>query len=206
VPPGIRAEKPFRSAESCSYIGDLGAEMEALVGAHSYFYFTPYRRDIQAALQALREREFEAGRYDPAMGMTDPPSYMFQMHFPPDESWPTPGAQHASIEEAIEASAESGTGSILDLSKVGSAPDFCTVSPLNDQVLTQLFGTTKPTRDLLESVLIKSKPTADPEASELFWKQMELFWDQIKRGEGRYIIIYSGSEPREIFFAGYSID
>jgi hypothetical protein len=180
--------------------------MEALVGADPYFYFTPYRKDIQAALQALREREFEAGHYNPAMGMVDPPSYMFQMRFPPDESWPSPGAQHESIDEAIEAAADSGTGSILDLSRVGSAPDFSTVCPLNDQVLIQLFGTTKPTRDLLESVLIKSKPTADPEASKLYWNQMELFWDQIKRGEGRYVILYSGSEPREIFFAGYSID
>jgi len=175
------------------------AEMEALVGANPYFYFTPYQKDIQAALEALREREFEAGRYDPAMAMADPPSYMFQMRFPPDESWPRPGAQHESIEEAIEAAAESGTGSILDLSRVGSAPDFSTVCPLNDQVLIQLFGTTKPTRDLLESVLIERKPIAGPEASGLFW-------DQIERGEGRYIVIYSGSEPREIFFAGYSID
>jgi len=173
--------------------------MEALVGANPYFYFTPYQKDIQAALEALREREFEAGRYDPAMAMADPPSYMFQMRFPPDESWPRPGAQHESIEEAIEAAAESGTGSILDLSRVGSAPDFSTVCPLNDQVLIQLFGTTKPTRDLLESVLIERKPIAGPEASGLFW-------DQIERGEGRYIVIYSGSEPREIFFAGYSID
>src|SRR5215472_13204000 len=141
--------------------------MEALVGAHPYFYFTPYQKDIQAALQALREREFMAGRYDPAMQMADPPSYMFQMRFPPDESWPTPGAQHTSIEEAIEESAESGTGSILDLSRVGSAPDFCTVCPLNDQELVRLFGTTKPTRDLLESTLIKRMPNSGPEAFEL---------------------------------------
>jgi hypothetical protein len=173
--------------------------MEALVGSEPYFYFTPYQKDIQAALQALREREFKAGRYDPAMGMGEPPSYMFQMRFPPDASWPTPGAQHASIEEAIEAAADSGTGSILDLSRVGSKPDFSTVCPLSDQVLIQLFGTTKPTRDLLESVLIKKRPIAGPEG-------YGLFWDQIERGEGRYIVLYSGSEPREIFFAGYTID
>jgi hypothetical protein len=169
------------------------------VGAEPYFYFTPYQKDIQSALQGLREREFEAGRYNPAMGMADPPSYMFQMRFPPDESWPSPGAQHASIEEAIEAAADSGTGSILDLSQVGSAPDFSTVCPLSDQVLIQLFGTTKPTRALLESVLIKKEPISGPEG-------FGLFWDQIERGEGRYIVIYSGSKPREIFFAGYSID
>jgi len=169
------------------------------VGAHPYFYFTPYQKDIQAALQALREREFQAGRYDPAMGMADPPSYMFQMRFPPDQTWPTPGAQHASIEEAIDASEESGTGSILDLSRVGSAPDFCTVCPLDDQDLIRLFGTTKPTRELLEGALINPKPDSRHEAADLFW-------ERIGRGEGRYIVIYSGTEPRELFFVGYSID
>jgi hypothetical protein len=171
--------------------------MEALVGAHPYFYFTPYQKDIQAALQALRETKFNAGRYDPAMQMASPPSYMFQMRFPPDESWPAPGAQHASIEEAIEASEESGTGSILDLSRVGSAPDFFTVCPLDDQELVRLFGTTKPTRDLLDSALINPKSGQETAG---------LFWDGIGRGEGRYIVIYAGSEPREIFFVGYSFD
>jgi hypothetical protein len=52
---------------------------------------------------------------------------------------------------------------------------------------------------LLESVLIKPKPDSDREAANLFW-------GQIDRGQGRYIVIYSGSEPREIFFVGYSFD
>jgi hypothetical protein len=173
------------------------------VGANPYFYFVPYQKDIQTALQALREREFKAGRYDPAMQMADPPSYTFQMQFPPDESWPTPGAQHASIEEALEASEESGTGSILDLSRVGGAPDIFTVCPLHDQELIQLFGTTKPTRDLLENAVLNPKPDSLRQAAELFW-------ERIGRGEGRYIVIYSGSEagsePREIFFVGYSFD
>lgn len=173
------------------------------MGAHAYFYFVPYQKDIQTALQALREREFKAGRYNPAMQMADPPSYMFQMRFPPDERWPTPGAQHESIEEALEASEESGTGSILDLSRVGSAPDFFTVCPLDDQELTQLFGTTKPTRELLDSALLNPKRDSRLETTELFW-------DRIGRGEGRYIVIYSGpeagSEPREIFFVGFSFD
>ena len=168
------------------------------MGANPYFYFTPYQRDIEAALQALREQEFKAGRYDPAMQTAQPPRYMFQMRFPPDESWPAPGAQHASIEEALDASEESGTGSILDLSRVGTAPDFFTVCPLGDQELIELFGTTKPTRASLESVLINPGPNSHEAAG--------LFWEQINRGQGRYIVIYSGSEPREIFFVGYSFD
>ena len=168
------------------------------MGAHPYFYFIPYQKDIRAALQALREREFKAGRYDPAMQMADPPTYMFQMRFPPDESWPSPGAQHNSVEEAIDASTESGTGSILDLSRVGSVPDFCTVCPLDDEDSVQLFGTTTPTREQLETVLLTKWKPGSP--------AFHLFWDRIERGQGRYIATYSDSEPREIFFVGYSFD
>ena len=60
------------------------------MGASPYFYFTPYQDDIHAALQALREKEFEAGRYDPAMQMAEPPSYMFLFAFPPDDRVPGP--------------------------------------------------------------------------------------------------------------------
>jgi len=94
---------------------------------------------------------------------------------------------------------ESGTQSILDLFRVGSVPDFCTVCPLDDNDLVQLFGTTKPTRELVENVLIAWKP--DPPRPAL-----DLFWERIDRGQGRYIVTYSGSEPSEIFFAGYSFD
>jgi hypothetical protein len=37
------------------------------MGAHAYWYFVPYERDIDAALQKLRVREFQAGRYNPTM-------------------------------------------------------------------------------------------------------------------------------------------
>ena len=154
-----------QTARSPEVTGSLNTRAEAAPGQASPDAMQAlgerYRanpRDIEAALQALREREFKAGRYDPAMQMADPPSYMFQMRFPPNESWPAPGAQHASIEEAIDASAESGTGSILDLLRLGSAPEFFTVCPLSRDELVELFGTTKPTRDLLESTLINPKP------------------------------------------------
>ena len=143
------------------------------MGADPYFYFVPYQKDIQAALQALRETEFKAGRYDPAMRMADPPSYTFQMRFPPDESWPTPGAQHASIEEALEASEESGTGSILDLSRVGSAPDFFTVCPLHEGLRIVRTGLTADDRVIVSggqrvrpnlAVAPQDVPIQDPDA------------------------------------------
>jgi hypothetical protein len=154
-------------------------------------YFTPYQKDIQAALQALRERELKLG------DMILPCRRLPQMRFPPDESWPAPGAQHASIEEAIEASEESGTGSILDLSRAGSAREFFTVCPLDDQELVQLFGHDQADTQFADSALINPKPGREAAG---------LFWDGIGRGEGRYIVIYAGSEPCEIFFVGYSFD
>lgn len=170
------------------------------MGSHPYFYFTPYQQHIEAALQALREQEFKAGRYDPAMRMADPPRYMFELRFPPDASWPhPPGAQHSTIEEAIDASMESGTGSILDLSRVASEPDFCAACPLPDDDLLKLFGTTQPTRDLLEGVLLKGD-------RQFGHDPFELFWGGIERGQGRYIVAYANSQPSEIFFVGYSFD
>ena len=71
------------------------------MGGHAWTYFVPYQPDILAAMQALRRREFEAGRYNPAV------------RFPMDRNAPSPGAQHDSIEEALTASEADGTRSIL---------------------------------------------------------------------------------------------
>jgi hypothetical protein len=163
------------------------------MGANPYFYFTPFQDDINAALQKLRQQEFAAGRYDPAMQAANPPSYMFKFRFPPDETSPHPGAQHASIEEAIDAGAESGTGSILDIYQVTAEVDYGSACPLPDAELSRLFGTTRPNRQVVEAMLAGS-----PEA--------DAFWSQIERGQARYIIVHNGAEPREIMFAGYSWD
>jgi hypothetical protein len=168
------------------------------MGANPYFYFTPYRKDIQAALEALRQREFTAGRYDPAMQAADPPSYMFLFNFPPDDTSPAPGARHNSIEEAIDAGAESGTRSILDIMRITDEPDYSAACPLSSDHLLELFGTTQPTRDLIERVLIGGGPLAGNVGSE--------FWEPIDRGQGRYVVVYENSEPCEIFFAGMSWD
>jgi hypothetical protein len=173
---------------------------EGEMGANPYFYFTRYQENLQRALDLLREQEFKAGRYDPAMQMADPPRYMFQMTFPPDASWPSPGARHGSITQAIDAAMESGTGSILDLFRIASAPDYGCACPLPDDNLLELFGTTQPTRELVQSILFPKRREDYRIASS------ELLWDRIKRGQGRYIIVYADGEPCEIFFAGYSYD
>jgi hypothetical protein len=146
------------------------------VGAVPYWYFVPYQPDIDAALQQLREREFRAGRYNPVLRF--PP-------FPVGPDAPAPGAQHRTIRAALLAAGADGTRSILDLERVSKVRKLGAVAPLPDEVLLYLYGTTRPTREMVEQ-------GADSE--------------YIERGQGIYIVCYQGGQAEEIFFAGYSCD
>ena len=147
------------------------------MGAHPYYYFVKYNPDVDAALQELRNREFEAGRYNPVI---------WHLSFPIGPDSPAPGAQHATIQEALEASDADGTRSILDLDHVSDQPDFCAVAPLPPEDLERLFGTEHPTHGMIE------------ENGELF--------EEMERGQGVYIIAFKDGHPDEIFFGGYSFD
>jgi hypothetical protein len=150
------------------------------MGAEPWYYFVPFQPDINRALLELKQREFEAGRYNPALPF---------LEFPPGPGSAGPGAQHASIEEAIEAAGADGTRSILDMNRVATQlehPNFGVVSPLTEEFLLEEFGTTQPTREMIED-----GPDVVGEAD---------------RGEGIYTIIYKDGKPTEIFFAGLSYD
>lgn len=147
------------------------------MGAHAYYYYVDYDPDLGKALRTLREREFRAGRYHPVMMF--PP-------FPLEPSSPAPGPAHSSIDKAVDASGEDGTRSILDLERIGTKPDYRVAAVLSDGELIRLFGTNRPTREQIE------------ESDELF--------EEIERGMGVCIVVYSDGAPREIFFAGYSFD
>jgi hypothetical protein len=144
------------------------------MGGHAWTYFVPYEPDILAAMQALRRREFEAGRYHPAV------------RFPMDRNVPSPGAQHASIEGALEASDADGTRSILDMERIEQTSDLGVVVLLPLEQLEELYGNQQPTRKMIE-------------------QNMD-FLDDIERGEGVYVIVYKEGSPSEIFFAGFSYD
>jgi hypothetical protein len=147
------------------------------MGAHPYWYFTPYDPDIDAALQRLRRQEFKAGRYNPVMRYIE---------FPIDPAAPAPGPQHPSIDQARAAADAEGTRSILDIDAVGDAPDFGIAAPLDDEALEDLFETTEPTHERVESSL-------------------DVF-DRIERGQAIYVVVYRDGKPDELFFAGYSFD
>jgi small ligand-binding sensory domain FIST len=147
------------------------------MGGNSWFYFVKYEKDINHALQQLKEREFRAGRYSPVILLPE---------FPVDENSQAPGAGHQSIEEAIDASGESGTGSILDMVRVGKKREFRVITPIAAEQLELLYGTKEPSREQVVG-------------------NME-FFEEIDRGEGIYIITYRDGAASEILFAGYSVD
>jgi hypothetical protein len=147
------------------------------MGAHPYWYFVPYQKDINKALQELRQREFQAGRYNPVMRFPE---------FPVDLRFPSLGAQHDSIDDAIAAAGADGTRSILDIESVDDEPDFGVAGPLDEGTLESFFETTHPTHEAVE-------------------ENMD-FLDDIERGHCVYIIVFKDNRAEEIFFGGYSYD
>lgn len=147
------------------------------MGAHPYWYFEPYKQNINEALQELRQREFNAGRYNPVIAFPK---------FPPGPRSHALGAQHATIDEAREDAAEDGTRSILDLDHISEQTELCAVTALDREALLDLYDTDHPTRKMVE-------------------ENME-FLDGIERGQGVYFIIYKNDIPTEILFGGYSFD
>jgi hypothetical protein len=146
------------------------------MGGHPWWYLVPYEKDVANSLEALRQREFKAGRYNPAEDFP---------RFPVDLGH-APGCQHTSIDEAREDSDADGTRSILDVSRVAAKPDFDAVAPVDEDELVEFFGTTRPTAEDIE------------DCDELF--------EQIERGQGIYVVVYENDQPTQIFFAGYSYD
>ena len=86
----------------------------------------------------------------------------------------------------MEAAAEEGTRSILDISRVADDADVGVAAPVSPEQLKEWFGTERPTHSMLE------------QADELF--------EAIHRGHCVYVVVYEGSNPSELFFAGYSCD
>jgi hypothetical protein len=147
------------------------------MGAHPYWYVVPYEPDLNEVLEKLRQREFEAGRYNPVIPF---------LQFPITPQSPRPGAQHDTIWLALEDSNADGTRSILDITEISDEPQFCAASPLGDDVLEELYHTKQPTRAAVEA-------NTD-------------FLENIERGHAVYIILYDRGRPTEVMFAGYSVD
>ena len=146
------------------------------MGASPYWYFVPHE-DPQVALNKLRQREFRAGRYNPAIRF---------LRFPITDESPAPGAKHKSIGAAMLDADADGTRSILDIDHICKTPEFLGACPVADDVLTAFYGTTQPTRKQVEA-------------------NMEIL-DEIERGHAVYVVLYEDGKPTELLFAGYSCD
>jgi hypothetical protein len=133
------------------------------MGAEPWDYFVPFEDNIQAALDKLRVHEFQAGRFRGS-----------------EEG-------HATIEEVMNNMGADGTGSILDITTVADEPNYFAVAPLSREQMVELFGTDRPTRQMIER------------------NHGELY-ELMDRGQGVYVISYEGDKPSEIFFGGYSFD
>ncbi len=147
------------------------------MGGEAYWYTVPYNEDLEMVLADLREREFRAGRYNPAMPF---------IAFPITPASPAPGPRHDSIEDALAASGADGTRSILDIHMIGDEPESFTAGPLPPEILRGLYGTDRPTRAAVE---------AD-----------DSFTEEIERGTAAYVLLYEGDTPTEVYFAGCSFD
>jgi len=153
------------------------------MGGEPYWYVVPYEADIDAALQKLRHRELNAGRYNPVMPF---------LSFPVDPAVPGPGGQHATFDDAMTDADADGTRSIIDLARAskvpydGSGDPSMTAWPIRDDEIARMTGSRCPTVQMLV--------------------ECEDLWESIERGSGVYVVVYEGATPSEIFFAGYSFD
>ena len=97
------------------------------MGGEAWSYFAPFEKSVHAALEKLRDKVFESGKYRGSE--LDP----------------------ATPEEALANMEDQGTASILDITQISAVPEICSVCPLSDEELESYFGTTEPTHELLES-------------------------------------------------------
>jgi hypothetical protein len=111
--------------------------------ARPYWYLVPYADDIQAVLDQLRQREFQAGRYHPVMPLLDFVEPAFSRQYR--------AAQHDTIEDAIMDADEEGTRSILDIHALALRADFGVAAPMPRAALLELYGTDCPTEEAVRA-------------------------------------------------------
>jgi hypothetical protein len=150
------------------------------MGAQAWSYIVPYQTDVKKALQTLRQRELQAGRYYPIVE---------SLEFPVTENTPSFQPLHTSIEAALESVGESGTGSILDIFDISDETGSSLASPLLPEESLEYLGTVYPTRQIFEDEV-----------------GIGNLLSLIGRGEAIYCFLYENEEPQEILFIGYSFD
>ena len=169
------------------------------MGASSWTYLTPYQANIQEALQGLRQVIFQQGAYyteeafinaideeEVSKGLSPEYAQVFRQALQDLRSEPQPSSPQ-TIDELLERNAESGTHSILDIDTVSETPGFGKVAPLTEQKLLEMFDTTQPTWNMIETKIEEIQALRE-------------------RWMGTYIIVYQDGLPNQILFTGFSGD
>ncbi|QDT26908.1 hypothetical protein Enr10x_22200 [Gimesia panareensis] len=103
------------------------------------------------------------------------------------------GKQSASppqtIDELLEQCAEAGTHSLLDIDHLSPTPEPGAATPLSEEDLQTLFGTTTPTKSQVEAVVAEGK-----------------LHERCARWQAVYFAVYEEGEPVELVFVGVSGD
>jgi hypothetical protein len=80
----------------------------------------------------------------------------------------------------------------LDVDRISAAPDFGALTPLTQQQLIAFFGTTRPTRAMVERWQKRIQPLTEPNLYE--------------RWQGIYLTVYKDGAPDELYIEGASGD
>lgn len=72
--------------------------------------------------------------------------------------------------------------------------DYSEIALLTDMELVRCFGTTKPTRKMIENNLADAAEEDDD------------LYQNIAREQGFYVVVYKGDKPSELFLGGYTHD
>lgn len=172
------------------------------MGASSWNYFTPYKDNVQESLNDLRQKIFNEGKYY-RPDFSDLPETFEEwvkqnsLKVPIDkvEAWKEDFLAMKreskiipqTIEELFELNQESGTHSIIDITEISNTTQEDESGTLSTENLMQIFGTEKPTRELVEE-----------KANDLL--------DFRGRWLCTYIVVYKDNKPDEYFFTGFSGD
>jgi hypothetical protein len=158
------------------------------MGGVYWNYFVPHQDDVSAALQRLRSETFRAGKYSYSRDM---PS-LEELDELPELADEEPLDKPQTIEELLEQEEESGTNSIIDITHIAHSPEFGAVTPMPPEIVRELFGTEKPTHEMVEA-----------KRYDLDLVEHSLVCE---KWQGVYFTVYRNGRPDEVFFAGSSGD
>jgi hypothetical protein len=170
------------------------------MGASEWYLFAPYQSDIEKLIALLREEAFQNRSYYNSVAFdlqslknlafedydpyeNHPRYWLSQEQFNRIKSLTEP----ETVEDLVLIQASGGTHCIIDIDGVSPMPEGRMATSLSDEQLFALFGTLKPTREMVE-------------------EQKARYNEIIDRWMAFYVIVYKNDLPDEIFFYGITGD